>query len=119
MLSEKTITHGGILIEAIPIGGLRMVDRGEADDKIIAVIRGDAVYGGVREISELPAALRDRLRHYFLTYKQLPDDKASPRLIEIAEALRSRRGARGDPADPRRLRRGLRIGILDTTPAIR
>jgi inorganic pyrophosphatase len=85
VLCEKTITHSGILIEAIPIGGLRMVDRGEADDKIIAVMKGDAVYGGVRELAELPAPLRDRLRHYFLTYKQLPDEKGSPRLIEIAE----------------------------------
>ena len=85
VLSEKTITHGGILIEAIPIGGLRMIDRGEADDKVIAVMKGDAVYGGLREIAELPSALRDRLRHYFLTYKQLPDQGGQPRLIEIAE----------------------------------
>jgi len=85
VLSEKTITHSGILVEAIPIGGLRMVDRGEADDKIIAVMKGDAVYGGVRELSELPASLRDRMRHYFLTYKQLPDERGEPRLIEIPE----------------------------------
>ena len=85
VLSEKTITHSGILIEAIPIGGLRMIDRGEADDKVIAVMKGDAVYGGVKDISELPASLRDRLRHYFLTYKQLPDQDGTPRLIEIAE----------------------------------
>jgi inorganic pyrophosphatase len=85
VLTEKTITHSGILVEAMPIGGLRMIDRGEADDKIIAVMKGDAVYGGVKDISELPQLLRDRMRHYFLTYKQLPDDKGTPRLIEIAE----------------------------------
>ena len=86
VLSEKPITHSGILIEALPIGGLRMVDKGEADDKIIAVMKGDAVYGGVQDLAELPEALRDRLRHYFLTYKQMPAPVGSERrTIEIAE----------------------------------
>ena len=86
VLSEKTITHGGILVEAIPIGGLRMIDKGEADDKIIAVMKGDAVYGSLRELSELPQSLRDRLRHYFLTYKQIPDPlSGAQRMIEIPE----------------------------------
>lgn len=38
MLTEKPIQHGAILIEAIPIGGLRMIDGSQAaDDRIIAV----------------------------------------------------------------------------------
>ena len=45
VLTEKEITHGNILVRAIPIGGLRMLDGDEADDKIIAVLAGDAVYG--------------------------------------------------------------------------
>ncbi|HWP43246.1 MAG TPA: inorganic pyrophosphatase [Blastocatellia bacterium] len=72
VLSEKTITHGNILLQAIPIGGLRMIDGDEADDKIIAVMKGDAAYGGWRDISECPASLVERLRHYFLTYKTAP-----------------------------------------------
>ena len=83
VLTEKPITHGGILLEAIPIGGLRMIDKGEVDDKIIAVLKGDAVYGSLKDLSELAAAQRDRLQHYFLTYKQLPGSGA--RLVEIAE----------------------------------
>jgi len=61
-------------VQAIPIGGLRMLDGNEADDKIVAVLQGDAVYGGLREASELPHLLLDRLRHYFLTYKHGPDE---------------------------------------------
>jgi inorganic pyrophosphatase len=72
VLSERDISHGDILVQAIPIGGLRMLDGNEADDKIIAVLEGDAVYGGWLEIEESPAALVERLRHYFLTYKQVP-----------------------------------------------
>jgi inorganic pyrophosphatase len=81
VLTEKPITHGDILVQAVPIGGLRMLDGDEADDKILAVLQGDAVYGGLREAAECPAALVDRLRHYFLTYKQAPD-RAS-RAVEI------------------------------------
>ena len=33
VLSEKYITHGDILLEARPIGGLRLIDDHEADDK--------------------------------------------------------------------------------------
>jgi inorganic pyrophosphatase len=73
LLTEKDITHGNILVQARPIGGLRMLDGNEADDKILAVLCGDAVYGAWRDVSDCPAPLLDRLRHYFLTYKQSPD----------------------------------------------
>jgi inorganic pyrophosphatase len=81
VLTEKVITHGDILVRAIPVGGLRLLDGNEADDKIIAVLEGDGVYGGYRDVAECPAALVDRLRHYFLTYKQAPDRVS--RVVEI------------------------------------
>ena len=46
-----------------------MLDAGEADDKILSVLRDDAVYSDVSEVDQLPAALVDRLIHYFSTYK--------------------------------------------------
>ncbi len=73
VLSEKLISHADILVNAIPIGGLRMIDHDQADDKIVAVLKGDLEYGNLRSIHDLPRGLTDRLRHYFLTYKQLPD----------------------------------------------
>src|SRR5687767_2626917 len=83
VLTEKEIPHGDILVRAIPIGGLRMIDGNQADDKIVAVLEGDAVFGGFDEISRCPAGLVDRLRHYFLTYKQGPD--RAQRVVEIAQ----------------------------------
>ncbi len=77
VFTEKPITHGDLLLEAIPIGGLRMLDRNEADDKIIAVLKDDAVFGSMKDISECPKPLVQRLMHYFLTYKQMPGG-ASP-----------------------------------------
>ena len=81
VLTEKEITHGDILVRAVPIGGLRMIDGNEADDKIVAVLEGDAVFGGYREAADCPSGLLDRLRHYFLTYKEGPD--RGSRRVEI------------------------------------
>src|SRR5262249_14876420 len=72
VLSERAITHGDILLKVIPIGGLRMIDGQQADDKIIAVLRDDIIYGKFQTIEECPQSLIDRLRHSFLTYKMLP-----------------------------------------------
>jgi len=75
VLTEKTIKNGGIILEAIPIGGLRMIDGDEVDDKIIAVMKGDAVYSSIKDINQVPKQVIDRLKHYFLTYKQSPDNE--------------------------------------------
>lgn len=72
VFAERPIVRGDILVRAIPIGGFRMIDGDDADDKIIAVQENDLVYGNVHHIHECPAALIDRLRHYFLTYKDCP-----------------------------------------------
>lgn len=78
VLTEKVIPRGDILLQAIPIGGLRLIDTNQADDKIIAVLQGDAVFGGFHDIQECPSGLLDRLRHYFLTYKQAPGEPGRP-----------------------------------------
>ncbi len=80
ILTEKVVSHGNILVRAIPIGGLRMLDGDEADDKILAVLEGDAVYGAIADISQVAPSLIERLQHYFLTYKQLPGAR---RVVEI------------------------------------
>jgi inorganic pyrophosphatase len=74
VLTEKTMAHGDFFLAAKPIGGLRMIDKLEADDKIIAVLVGDAAFGHYTDVSEVPVALIERLQHYFLTYKQLPSE---------------------------------------------
>ncbi len=72
ILTEKNISHGDILVRARPIGGFRLIDGNQADDKIIAVLKGDGVYGDIRDISDCPKIVIERLRHYFLTYKDMP-----------------------------------------------
>jgi inorganic pyrophosphatase len=83
VLMERSVSHGNILLKATPIGGLRMLDGNEADDKIIAVLKGDALYGDLKDISECPDKVINRLKHYFLTYKDAPD--SSERKAEIID----------------------------------
>ncbi|MBE9464513.1 inorganic pyrophosphatase [Dyadobacter subterraneus] len=83
VLCEKIISHGDITCQAKPIGGIRLIDGGEADDKIIAVLKGDEVYGAYSDISELPAGIVERLKHYFLTYKNLPGEKAHIEITNV------------------------------------
>lgn len=86
VLTEKTITHGDIIVNVKPIGGFRMIDSGQADDKIIAVLAYDAVYGNIQDISELPSLVVERLRHYFLTYKDLPGEKRNCEITHVYDA---------------------------------
>jgi inorganic pyrophosphatase len=83
VLTERPAAHGDFFVRAQPIGGLRMIDGNEADDKIIAVLADDVTYGHLRDIADAPTGLIDRLQHYFLSYKQLPQE--APRRVEIAE----------------------------------
>jgi inorganic pyrophosphatase len=83
VLTEKEITHGDILVRAKPIGGFRMIDGNESDDKIVAVLNNDAVYMGYNDISELPALVVARLKHYFLTYKDLPGNERDVEITDV------------------------------------
>jgi inorganic pyrophosphatase len=90
VLTERTINQGGILVTARPIGGFRMFDGQEADDKIVAVLRDDAAYGELRDVSACARSLIDRLRHYFLTYKDMPHPSGhgglrAPGRVEITD----------------------------------
>lgn len=73
VLTEKVIPRGDIMLTAYPIGGFRLIDGEEADDKIIAVLKSDFIYGQFRDITECPAKIVERLKHYFLTYKDAPE----------------------------------------------
>ncbi len=69
VLSERPIGRADIILDATVLGGLQMIDNGEADDKIIAVLKNDLVWGSCKEIVDLPKNLVERLTHYFSTYK--------------------------------------------------
>jgi inorganic pyrophosphatase len=83
VLSERAIARGEILVRARVVGGFQMVDNGEADDKIIAVLDNDYIYGGARDVVELPTVLVERLRHYFETYKMVPGQPSRTHIQQV------------------------------------
>lgn len=82
IISEREIDRSDILLDAVVIGGLQMIDGGEADDKIIAVLKDDRVWGHLTDISDLPEIFVERLQHYFETYKIVPGAEAPEVSIE-------------------------------------
>lgn len=81
VMSERAINRSDIVLNARVIGGIQMIDNGEADDKIVAVLDNDLVWGNAKELSDLPPALLERLTHYFSTYKLVP---GSPNKVRLA-----------------------------------
>ena len=76
VISERPIEKSEVLLRSRVVGGLRCIDRDEADDKIVAVLDNDNVWGDITDIGDLPPALVERLRHYFSTYKMVPGEKS-------------------------------------------
>jgi inorganic pyrophosphatase len=83
VLSERPITRSEVIVRARVLGGLQMVDNNEADDKIVAVLVNDFLWGNARDIKDLPEVLIERLQHYFLTYKLVPGESASASIESI------------------------------------
>jgi inorganic pyrophosphatase len=83
VLSERSIARNEIIVPCRVIGGLQMIDRGEADDKLIGVLDGDYMWGDARDITDVPSVLVERLQHYFLTYKLVPGQRAQAKITSI------------------------------------
>ena len=76
VISERPVSRAEVIVPVRVVGGIPMLDGGEADDKIVGIFRGDQIFGDIRDLSEVPEALVDRLRHYFATYKLRRGDGA-------------------------------------------
>jgi len=99
VLSERAITRNEIIVRCRVIGGLQMIDGGEADDKIVAVLENDYVWGAARDVRDVPPVLVERLQHYFLTYKLVPGRRPQARVARVygrRDALEVVRAAMAD-----------------------
>ncbi|MCB1592442.1 MAG: inorganic diphosphatase [Alphaproteobacteria bacterium] len=59
------------IVRAKVIGVMRMIDAGEADDKIIAVAAEDKSVNHINNIEELPSHFNSEIKHFFEEYKRL------------------------------------------------
>ncbi len=74
VLSDLPITARDVIMDVRVIGGIRLIDSGEVDDKIIAVLDGDPYYKNVNDIKDVNEVILNRMKHYFLSYKTIPGE---------------------------------------------
>ncbi|GIZ11512.1 inorganic diphosphatase [Pseudomonas sp. NCCP-436] len=84
--------HPGVLIKFRPIGYLKMIDGGEADEKIIGVPSSDIdpSYDNILDIDDLPSIERQRIEAFFRVYKQLPEGRKKVELDGYGNAEEAR-----------------------------
>nr|WP_322942028.1 inorganic diphosphatase [Pseudomonas sp. s4] len=84
--------HPGVLIKFRPIGYLKMIDGGEADEKIIGVPSSDIdpSYDNIKDIDDLPLIERQRIEAFFRVYKQLPEGRKQVELNGYGNAAEAR-----------------------------
>ena len=84
--------HPGVLVGFRPIGVLRMVDKGEQDQKVIGVPTDkiDPTYAGIRDLADLPAIERQRIEAFFRVYKDLPEGRNPVQLNGWGDAAEAR-----------------------------
>lgn len=70
VLSSLTLPHL-CLVDATVIGVMRMVDRGEADDKIIAVATKDESVNHIIDVAQLAPHTEKQIRRFFMDYTVL------------------------------------------------
>jgi len=99
VLSERAVNRNEVIVRCRVIGGLQMIDGGEADDKIIGVLENDYVWSAARTLRDVPAVLVERLQHYFVTYKLVPGRRSQAHINRVygrEHALRVVRAAVAD-----------------------
>ncbi len=99
VLSERVIARNEILVRGRVIGGLQMIDNGEADDKLISVLENDYVWGDAADISDVPGVFVERLEHYFLTYKLVPGQRPQAKIARVYGCDHARKVVRAAMAD--------------------
>lgn len=92
MVNEPTFP--GCIIEARPIGVFHMLDRGVADDKVLAVPARDPLFQDYHDITDIPKHFLAEVAHFFEVYKDLEGSRTKPMgwdnaTVAKAEIMRS------------------------------
>lgn len=76
VLSSQTVVPGTV-IKGVVIGMLEMEDEEGIDHKFVGVPleKVDPIYGTWSDVSDIPAAIRNKIKHFFETYKTLEPGK--------------------------------------------
>ncbi len=83
-------TFTGCVVEARPVGMFRMTDKGEADDKVLAVLHYDPFFANIRTFTDLPPHYLKEVEHFFTVYKDLEGARVEPLGWEDADVAKER-----------------------------
>lgn len=89
VITERPINRAEVLVCAKVIGVLQTLDGGRADDKVIAVLDNDPLWGGVDDVVDVPETVTFRLNHYFGTYKMVPGQPNRMKILGLHGAERA------------------------------
>ena len=64
-------TFASCVIEARPLGVFRLVDKGQLDDKILAVPHTDPLFKEYHSLEDVPPHFLEEMAHFFSVYKDL------------------------------------------------
>lgn len=64
-------TYPSCIVDARPVGLLKMLDSGRADDKVLCVLINDPKYADYRELGDVEAHILEEVAHFFEVYKRL------------------------------------------------
>jgi inorganic pyrophosphatase len=79
----------GCLVDARPIGLFHLVDRGVADEKVLAVPLRDPYSEGLGDLRDIPGHYLKEIEHFFQVYKDLEGTRTETRGFEGAAAARA------------------------------
>jgi len=78
----------GCLVECRPIGLFHLIDRGRADEKVLAVPTGDPYSEGINGLADIPKHTLKEIEHFFQVYKDLEGVATRTRGFEGAPEAR-------------------------------
>jgi inorganic pyrophosphatase len=78
----------GCLVACRPIGLFHLVDKGKADEKVLAVPVGDPYADGIHDLGDLPQHSLKEIEHFFQVYKDLEGVTTRTRGFENAPAAK-------------------------------
>jgi inorganic pyrophosphatase len=79
LASSKTFP--GCVVDARIVGYLDMLDNGEPDQKIIAVVDSDPRFSHINELRDIQQHTLREIKHFFKTYKDLQQNK----IVEVGD----------------------------------
>ncbi len=80
MMTEPVFT--GCLVEVRPVGVFNLIDRGENDEKVIAVPIADPFADQIHDLSDIPRHALREMEHFFQVYKDLEGTRTESRGFE-------------------------------------